>query len=46
MIRQELDQKQEAYDALAKQELNSMLNALEQELVADEKNPVKVNWNC
>lgn len=41
-----LDQKQEIYDALAKQELNSMLNALEQELVADEKNPVKVNWNC
>ncbi|MDO5410840.1 MAG: hypothetical protein Q4F21_10370 [Lachnospiraceae bacterium] len=41
-----LEADREAYDLCAEEELEKMLKSLQEKAVPDEKNPVKVNWNC
>lgn len=36
----------QVYDTLAKIEFSNMLDALQKVAITNEKNPVKVNWNC
>ena len=40
------DQPQEVYDALATEEFNALIESLERVMVANEKKPAKINWNC
>ncbi|MFR4352765.1 MAG: putative immunity protein [Roseburia sp.] len=39
-------EKQEVYDAMAKEEFHRMLASLRAAAVPNEKNPVKINWYC
>lgn len=41
-----LKESQEVYDRLAEAELRKALESLQKVAVPDEKNPVKINWNC
>lgn len=41
-----LEEKPEIYDALATEELKALIESLEKVMVADEKKPAKINWNC
>lgn len=41
-----LSETREVYDALAKIEFSKLLDALYKVAIKNEKNPVKVNWNC
>ena len=41
-----LAQAAEVYDVLAAQELRRALDALRETAIAEEGNPVKINWNC
>lgn len=41
-----LNEKQKLYEELAETELKKILESLQKAAVPDEKNPVKINWNC
>lgn len=39
-------EKQQVYDEMASREFERILESLKKAAVADEPNPVKINWNC
>ncbi len=41
-----LDEKPEVYDALATEEMQTLIGTLEKVMIPDEKQPAKINWNC